>query len=646
MDLKKLLFPGTDARLLPESSVFLNAVTREETISARELLGVTIHPVKGGAAGVRSTNGGATRVIAYHQSSKFTDGSGLDIRQAYKYTSNLTMLLRLVKHYPASFVRHVQNEKDGEKTARTEFLDDVMEWALPRKGKISGHDLLLWGDLGAIIPENREETASLHGKIVSYLQAASVLRSVILSTPMSLEDAKYDLITKSYDAVWYAAPRKVFWYPDFYSLPDSNLAYAFWSGVVSPENIRELMDMGDILLYTEVVEGYLYATAILRVVVPIRNGTADFSSETSQLMKLGKWERRTGADLKKAFQAFVPGSAPPPAWDRHSVHKPNYVLSAIQKSLKNVGDKNGDTMSGFIDDEPFFLNNQLRPSRIYLGPSKVGKSTLAAAHVLQTNGCRVIWIPLTAGQFESAPHWVERFEGTVINLNLPDAYTLHRQNDKQNGTRPTRVDMVAKQEELHVEDKEAAEKTVAKLEAEWYQRGKIVGLPLTFRVKSGDTVRLLNWYNHFLTAMREAWKRWYELTGELATIVADNFSALKLSDNDPLLGELPAAIGENLGLNLAWLVSNGRNIGLSCWITTHSKEDLDHISTGLFNQFGLCFNLKHNDFTFCEVSQPKDRDVLVPKLYIKLPYPIKRVVERREPNLDELPWTQKEVSAD
>lgn len=83
MDLKKLLFPGTDARLLPESSVFLNAVTREETISARELLGVTIHPVKGGAAGVRSTNGGATRVIAYHQSSKFTDGSGLDIRQAY-----------------------------------------------------------------------------------------------------------------------------------------------------------------------------------------------------------------------------------------------------------------------------------------------------------------------------------------------------------------------------------------------------------------------------------------------------------------------------------------------------------------------------------------------------------------------------------
>lgn len=637
MNLKKRFSPHPgQVKFLPAPSINSREL-EQETILARQLLGITVRPGKSGEAIVKSLKGDSVwRSVAYHHSSSFVDGSPLELHRAFGYTSEFTLLVRAVRQSPSTFVRHLQNEEETSNEARTQFLEDVKEWALPRKTQqIFGHDLLIWGPTSVIVPEGREETAALYGKVINYFQLGSVARSVLYGLPMDVSEIRRDPITGSVDPVWYAAPRKVVWYSRFYVMPDINRAFAFWSGVVTPDNIGQLLELGDLLLRAENVERNLYFSALLRVSANISNGKPDFNGTASQLTKLGKWEQRSGNDIRAAFQAFIPGALPFPSWHRHSVAKPVAVFKNITQSLKTVGDRNGTNMIGTIDGQPLLLDPWMRPGRFYEGPSKSGKSTLAAAHAAQVTK-NILWFPLTAGQFEAAPYWVQDFGGTVISLNLPDAYTIMQSE----GAKLENRAIVQRQEELHANDRAEAESSVQQLIESWHKRGKIVGLPLTFRVESGDTIRLLNWYVHFLAAWREAWRHWFERTGEWALVVGDNFSALRLSGDDPILGEIPEATGRNLGLAFAWLVSNGRNIGNACWVLTHAIQDLDYISTGLYNQFGLHISLRHDDYTLATVIQPKEREVLAPQLYIRLPQPIKSEVERREPSSEgAIQWT-------
>ncbi len=642
--LKKLLPHSKDGgkpKMLPPPR-FMSQENEQETLLAREILGIVVHPAKNGEAAVRSLRGdNVERAIAYHQSSSFVDGTLL-LQDALRFSSDLTFLIRALKQTPESFLQHVQNQKDFSKNeVRTSFLDEVVEWALPKRNvQISGHDLLIWGPKDRIVPEGREKTAALYGKIVSYMQAGSAIRSVIYGLPMEMTEMRRDPVTGSVDPVWYASPRKVIWYPRFYLLPDVNIAFSFWSGIVTPENISQILGLGDLLLRPEVVGGYLYASALLRVASRAENGKVDFSNVSAQLAKLDKWEQRSGPDIRTAFQAFIPGSSPQPFWQGHSVSKPQQVLKKLTMPLKTIGDRDGTNMMGLIGDQPLLLNPMLRPGRLYVGPSKTGKSTLAAAHAIQVTP-NIVWLPLTAGQFEGAPYWVGQMGGTIIDLDLPDAYALSLNS---NGAKSNHRLLEQKQEELHISDKADAEAKMHEIEEEWYRLDRITGLPLTFRVISGDSVRLLNFYTHFLNAWKDAWRRWYEKTGEWSLLVADNFSALQLAENDAILGDMPFNTGRNLGISLAWMVSNGRNMGTACWILTHSAEDLDYISSGLHSQFGLEVSLSHNDYTMAKVLQPKEREEMVPRLFINLPKPIRSVVERREPTQDGQPWLQKERS--
>ncbi|OGC45589.1 hypothetical protein A2V49_03785 [candidate division WWE3 bacterium RBG_19FT_COMBO_34_6] len=182
------------------------------------------------------------------------------------------------------------------------------------------------------------------------------------------------------------------------------------------------------------------------------------------------------------------------------------------------------------------------------------------------------------------------------------------------------------------------------LEEVWIKKGRITGLPLTFKVSTGDTVRLLSWFTHFLNAYRDSWRRWYEKTGELCLIVIDNFSALRLSGDDPLLGDLPEATGRNLGLLAAWGVSNGRNNGLIFWLLTHSVEDFDYISTGIYPQLGLVVSLNHDDHKYAQIIQPKEHEVMASNVSILLPEPIASVVGRQELKGKSGVWMQKPSS--
>ncbi|HCC41878.1 TPA: hypothetical protein DEP93_00190, partial [candidate division WWE3 bacterium] len=76
---------------------------------------------------------------------------------------------------------------------------------------------------------------------------------------------------------------------------------------------------------------------------------------------------------------------------------------------------------GINNGQPLLLDYRVRPSILYVGPSKTGKTTKALEEALETTK-NVVWLPLTAGEFEAAPKVFELFGGRVIPLNLPDAY--------------------------------------------------------------------------------------------------------------------------------------------------------------------------------------------------------------------------------
>ncbi|HCC41877.1 TPA: hypothetical protein DEP93_00185, partial [candidate division WWE3 bacterium] len=117
----------------------------------------------------------------------------------------------------------------------------------------------------------------------------------------------------------------------------------------------------------------------------------------------------------------------------------------------------------------------------------------------------------------------------------------------------------------------------------------------------------------------------------------------RLSDDDPLLGSIPEATGRNLGILLNWMVSNGRNVGILTRILTHSKDDLDYITTGLYRQFGLVMQFEHNEYSWVKVFQ--NGEIYADRVEVTLPKSILALVGRREPGQGEAEWTQETSSA-
>jgi len=103
------------------------------------------------------------------------------------------------------------------------------------------------------------------------------------------------------------------------------------------------------------------------------------------------------------------------------------------------------------------------------------------------------------------------------------------------------------------------------------------------------------------------------------------------------------ATGRNLGILLAWMVSNGRNVGILTRILTHSKDDLDYITTGLFRQFGLVLQFEHNEYSWVKVFQ--NGEVYADRVEVTLPKSILSLVGRREPGQGEDEWIQEVSSA-
>jgi len=634
--------PAKEQLLLPANTRKDHEALEQEKLTAQEFLGIKVRPGENSAATITSyTRDTVKRAVAYHRSSNFYDDSLLNLRRVFDHTNDFTFLVRTVRESPRAYIKHLEMEKSVSNEHRTLFLEEIQEWALPRKlRQLSGHDMLIWGPKEQVVPVAHEETAALHGKVIGYCQLGPVLRSVIDGAPMDMSDTPEDPFTGSMDPVWYAAPLNIVWRDRYYELPHINKAFAFFSGVFKkPEEVSSALELGDLLIRAENVGRIMHFTAVLRVEMDTNGKVPDFSATARILSKLGKWELRMGSDIRTAFLAFIPGSAPIKEWHRHSIAvEVDQTLHGFTRCLRSTGDRNGNYIVGINNGQPLLLDYRVRPSILYVGPSKTGKTTKALEEALETTK-NVVWLPLTAGEFEAAPKVFELFGGRVIPLNLPDAYA-----DRQGSNGRFRKEVIMEQQEkLHAEDKVLALKIVEELDYSWEMKGRVVGLPLTFKIESGDTVRLYSFYEHFLKAFRDLWKRRYEKTGEWAVVVADNFSAIRLSDDDPLLGSIPEATGRNLGILLNWMVSNGRNVGILTRILTHSKDDLDYITTGLYRQFGLVMQFEHNEYSWVKVFQ--NGEIYADRVEVTLPKSILALVGRREPGQGEAEWTQETSSA-
>lgn len=578
--------------------------------------------------------------------------------RAFSYLTDVTFLIRALQTNYDAFQKHLINLKDQVNPEYQAFLDNVSVWGNPGSRKMGAiaRDLWIWGPTSAMIPKIKGGgSAGLGGNFVSYEEYGPALRSILFGLPSgNLRSLKSNPDGGSINHLSWASPRNLIKRPTYLII--DNEATAYWIGELNAENVETILHEDfDILTRMRTVGRFMYQTTILRSRAPI-DDIKRFDQKTDSLQTLGKWERITGSDLMVAFQKFVPGSTPlPNNWDYYSL--PSYipVFKKLVQSLRPASDPNGTSFLGKINGGySLLVNPKSEPGWVYTGPSKKsGKTTKANADALSY--IPPFYLPLTAENFSSHLYWAEKFWKTkqifwgskvsetpipdqrIINLNLPDALQTVEEESKSNGL-TRRIDpgtVLATQEKLHEKDRIFAGKIVDFIYETWKNYGTSVGLPISFRVQSGYSVRLMNFYDSFLSALRDIHRKWYGETGDMNLIVIDNFSTLVEMINrgdDPYIKDLGVQVAKNLASIIGWFVSNGANIGVFTRVITHDPSDFDIISGGYYHHFGLHQEFGKDEHITARVINPSNSEVIEQRLQIELPWDVLQPVQRQEPN--------------
>jgi hypothetical protein len=660
------------------------------TVSAQKLLGITVGCSKINTRtrqrgeelyAVIYSGDNIPRAIAVHTTDMnlqpfpleyVEDGQTVEVSmprlfKLWMETPEATLMLAayLTNHKP--FSDHVKQLASTVNEPYASFLDAVESYGNPSRsiGETITRALFIWAPAQDMIPNDpNEETASLHGRIVRYYEAGDAIRKAILRLPPRFKKLRPDPVTRVLDHCAYACPRHLVTHGDYISV--GRKAYAYFLGELNQENISSLMAQNlDILIQMRLVGRYYYLTTVIRAEVD-KNNLAGLNEVGEMLQaNYGKWDRLEGPDVLTAFRAYIPGSAPVPEnWFYTHLDRKTYrpILASLSKSLNPVSDGNGVNAIGKVGRQTFVVDPKENPARLFTGTSKIaGKTTIAAFDALQY--LPPIWFPLTREIGGSHTMWGENFSQTpsidwntelikenlitpgpekslkrVIELRLPDAPTLIEAQSRDNGrTRITDNEKIRElQEKLHGQDRKLAERIVQKVFDKWSQYGTSVGLPLTFRIMTGNSTRVLNFYDTFLGIFREAHEGWFQKSGLFNLLVFDNFSTLNeviRRGPDMHLGRLSVDVAINLAARIGWLLSNGANIGLLTWVLTHNETDLDIISKGIYSHFGLHIKIKDKNQN-AQVISPSSQEIITDKLNVWLPPHFVNVVGRNEPGTD------------
>lgn len=661
--------------LLPEGPRIDDSTDEERnlTLTAQKLLGIRVrsHTVnKTQLAGFVGQASQVTNVVAIHTTDEHL--------QPYVYTfteketgANMEAavpgLFEIARHghydytlylgaYQPDLTTH-NNQLDSLKLrvnpTNVEYYNAIQSWvrSLSSASGVARH-LWIVGPSWAVAPAGDElMKASVGGRIVDFGTAGSTLHSLIHRRPARFQEV-FPLYNGSREHERYAFPHRQLIKREDY-LRIGRTAFAYWAyGQINNEVFSKLLRKNlDILLRVELVSGTdkAYFTACLRTAVDIKD-LGLLSQIDSELYDIGNFTRVTGPDLDDAWFAYTFSRPLPRKFYRHSV--PGWtevklediqgsrdgIFALAANSLAPVGDPQGYVVLGVNNGVVYLVDPSLMPAWLYTGESKrAGKSTTIPFHAFQETP-DVIWVDLTASKMDSPRKWVRDFGSEPIVLDLPDADTMLTDA----GNRSSKEEVRAYQEKLHLDDIDDARKKARQLFAKWEKAGKITGLPLTFSLKSGNTIRYLNWLDQFLQALKEGMKDWHAKTGQYLILVVDNFSHLKEQQSDhAVLDDLPWKIAVNLAKTIAWFINQGANHGIRVRVATHDKDDFKSLVGDMYKSFSLHIGLGDKTHT-AEVKIPRTGE-LEARVNMHLPASLLQFTERLDPaQIRELEKLEKE----
>jgi hypothetical protein len=602
--------------------------------------------------------------------------------KVFSHTKDATFLIRALPTNYAFFAKHIQGLIPTVNDNYAGFLRKVERYGNPQKindevktiEKSVGRDLWIWTQAEDMIPTSDEDvTASLHGTLVGYNETGNIIRSSLFRKPASFKAVDADPVTKVVNHYSYAAPRNPVFYNDRISFGEK--CFAYWLGEITPENIESLLALNlDILFRMRVVDKFLYMTSVIRAEAP--KSKANELDENTELLNehYGKWERLKGTDLEQAFHCFIPGSAPlPDNWFYTGLIKSTYktILGAIPPALKPVSDPNGIEILGKVGHETLLEDPRSKPGQLITGESKTArKSGTTAFRALAL--LPPLWIPLSSTVGDTNEFWGETYsevnsidwnilvgqqvqrkfvegESFLLNTNgnepkkrvmelfLPDALDIIGARAQSSGvTKQTSKNEVYElQEALHEEDRKHAQAVAQMIFNSWDQYGYPVGRPITFKILSGQTTRLLNWYDWYLKEYREQHEAWFRKTGYHDLMVFDNFSTLFETfkrGEDPYLRQLSSSVALNLATRIVWFLNNGANIGLLTWVITHTIHDFDWITPSAYFNMALSIEMGYNNGEIAHVISPRDGEVITDRAVVILEPTFSDIFQRQEPS--------------
>lgn len=651
----------SDLKALPEP------IDSEHEVTASKWLGVRVKPFTPGQ-GSRSyalvNNGQRQMGVAIHRTNRLLEPFALEYtHQGRKQVETMPGLFKVFMHLKdpgegvtfllqahriayGSYNRHLNGLKQRVDPAYQEWLTSAQGWFNPQPGGVEfNQSLVYWAPWESMLPLNEVGvTAALDDSaLLAYPSAGPTLRQVLFRQPVTGESLRPDPESGVYDHHFYAAPRDVELGYRHWVL--NGFARGYWAGFVDPKTLPQLLSLDlDLLLWVGKVGSHFYHRAVVQYEVPVGK-VDDLDGFGRKLNSLGKWERLTGPDVDTARKAFVPGGQKIPADWGHSL-LPEYrrIFSTIGDTIRLIGaekgtlplGKNGSPKGGTVFVDPF-----TNPAIAVTGASKrAGKSTSVAAMMLQQ--APPIWIALTVTQGDRAADWAVKFGGSVYTLALRDAHELLADEALAQGNQPNldRDLVQAKQAELMGDDARDAREFAQRQLNDWKKHGEAL---LSFVLQPGIvSVRYLGWVGVYLaTLLREDGIRdWFRNNGVHTQIVLDNFSHLGTvlrSGSNGILGDTPVIAANNIAQITGELVTNGANLGIWTTVISHDRADFDIIAPDFYRRFALAVELGLDEsHQFGRLVRPMDGEIVIPQLFVNLPYRVRQDLERQDSAEDDV----------
>jgi hypothetical protein len=434
----------------------------------------------------------ATRAVVYHDR---PTSFPLDTVIA-EYVNSASFLLRSFQRDISPFSDRLEEIKHWGNSVYANYLDDYIYHVAGTNdpsADLQGRtlrDLVYWCEADRAIPEPKEVTASLYGKVLTMEEAAWFLFETIERHPYSVE-SRHPFRFRTYrgNPLKFACPKAPFFEDDYYVINQRGYRIYKWPLQVDPKVLGQILALDvDMLVCADLPATEsgreLYASVLLRSSSEMvkNNQLPKLDSITRQLRRFNAVPL-TGEDLRHAFQGFMPGSEILDSSVRFKLHSkvsPSEAREFFEVLRKHInagestsqgnfffGFKNGDRNS------PVFRDAESEcVTMAFVGQQQAGKTETSTKRFVLPRTPHALVIHWSTAHGESWPQLAHRMGGRVLSMELSDVSSKEF---------PDRDERLKEQTKIMEAAADRARKMVRKLSQHWEDSGKPVGLPLVIK---------------------------------------------------------------------------------------------------------------------------------------------------------------------